>query len=137
MQWQRDSFSRTAKVNDMNPGLEAPKPEIVVYMVQNSVPKDIIREVLLGIEEEGLPYKQETTKNQITAEDLAYKAAESSHLGVGIGIDQHQIVLHYIKLRGGKPLFSISTNEDEEHLRAIGANAARVVKHMPFKMLEA
>jgi hypothetical protein len=121
----------------MNPGLEAPKPEIMVYSIKGSVPKDVVTEVILGIEEEGLPYKCEDKTEKISAKDLAYKAAEDSHLGVGIGIDSHNIVLHFIKLRDGQPLFTISPNAGEEKLRAIGSNAARLIKRMPFKSLDA
>ncbi len=121
----------------MNPGLEAPKPEIVVYSIKGSVPKDVVTEVILGIEEEGLPYKHEDKTEKISAEDLAYRAAEDSHLGVGIGIDSKTIALHFIKLKGGKPLFTVAPSAGEEKLRAIGANAARLIKRMPFKSLDA
>lgn len=119
----------------MNPGFEAPKPEINVFYVKNAVPKDVLTEVVLGIEEEGLPYNIEE-KDQNTALHLAYKAAETSRLGVGIGIDGNDIVLHFIKLKENEPLFSIKAeNNTEENYRSIGANAARIVKRMPFKPL--
>lgn len=54
----------------MNPGLEAPKPEIVVYSIKGSVPKDVVTEVILGIEEEGLPYKHEDKTDKISAARL-------------------------------------------------------------------
>ena len=107
----------------MNVNFEAPKPEIKVYYNKNSVNKSIVTQVLLGIEEEGLPYSLEEKNN---------KAAEVSHLGVGIGIGD-SIVLHYIKLKENAPLFSVCLQDDENTLRAIGANAARLVKRMPFK----
>jgi hypothetical protein len=115
----------------MNVNFEAPKPEIKVYFKKDSVPRDIVIQVLLGIEEEGLPYSLEE-KNYATASELAYKAAEASHLGVGIGIS-NEIALQYIKLKEGEPLFLIPAGDDETYLRNIGANAARLVKRMPFK----
>lgn len=115
----------------MNVNFEAPKPEIKVYYNKNSVNKSIVTQVLLGIEEEGLPYSLEEKDNNDGVE-LAYKAAEVSHLGVGIGIGD-SIVLHYIKLKESTPLFSVPLQDDENTLRAIGANAARLVKRMPFK----
>lgn len=127
----RDLFYLTAKVNEMNVNFEAPKPEIKVYYVKDTVPKDILVEVLLGIEEEGLLFSLEE-KDKKAAVELAYKAAEASHLGVGIGISD-QIVLQYIKLKEDEPLFIVSTGSDETTLRNIGANAARLVKRMPFK----
>lgn len=118
----------------MHASFDAPKPEIKVFHVKNAVPKDVITEILLGIEEEGLPYSVEE-KDPDTALYLAYQAAEASHLGVGIGIDSSEIVLHHIKLKEDEPLFSISAQNTEENYRSLGANAARVIKRMPFKAL--
>lgn len=115
----------------MNVNFDAPKPEIKVYYKKGAVPKDVISSVLLGIEEEGLPFTLEE-KEYSTAIELAYKAAEASHLGVGIGISE-EVVLQFIKLKENEPIFKISSNTDEQLLRNIGANAARLVKRMPFK----
>ena len=104
----------------MHASFDAPKPEIKVFHVRNAVPKDVITEILLGIEEEGLPYSVEE-KDPDTALYLAYQASE--------------IVLHHIKLKEDEPLFSISAQNTEENYRSIGANAARVIKRMPFKAL--
>lgn len=114
---------------------EAPKPEIKVYYNKNSVNKSIVTQVLLGIEEEGLPYSLIEQDNN-DAVELGYKAAEASHLGVGIGIGDC-ISLNYIKLKENEPLFKVAVKgNDEEILRAVGANAARLVKRMPFKDID-
>ena len=118
----------------MNVNFEAPKPEIKVFYNKNSVNKSVIQQVLLGIEEEGLPYSL-AEKDSNDGLNLAYKAAEASHLGVGIGLGD-KIVLHYIKLKEDEPLFIAPVRDDEEMLRAIGSNAARLVKRMPFKDIE-
>jgi len=115
----------------MNVSFDAPKPEIKVYYKKNAVPHDILTEVLLGIEEEGLPYSL-VEKDSDDAMYLAYKAAEASHLGVGLGISD-KISLHFIKMKENQPLFVIDSQNSEENLRNIGANAARLVKRMPFK----
>ena len=115
----------------MNVNFEAPKPEIKVFYNKNSINKSIVTQVLLGIEEEGLPYSLEE-KDSNDGVELAYKAAEISHLGVGIGIGD-RLVLHYIKLKENAPLFCVPLQDNENILRAIGANAARLVKRMPFK----
>lgn len=116
----------------MNVNFEAPKPEIKVFYNKHSVNKSIVTQVLLGIEEEGLPYALEEKEEKSGAE-MAHKAAEASHLGVGIGIGDAEIVLQYIKLKENEPLFRVPIRDDEATLRAIGANAARLVKRMPFK----
>ncbi|MEF9918488.1 MAG: glycerol dehydratase reactivase beta/small subunit family protein [Eubacterium sp.] len=119
----------------MNVNFEAPKPEIKVYYNKNSVNKSIVTQVLLGIEEEGLPYSLIEQDNN-DAVELGYKAAEASHLGVGIGIGDC-ISLNYIKLKENEPLFKVAVKgNDEEILRAVGANAARLVKRMPFKDID-
>lgn len=118
----------------MNVNFEAPKPEIQVFYNKNSVNKSIVTQVLLGIEEEGIPYSL-IEKDSNKGVYLAYKAAESSHLGVGIGIGD-KLVLHYIKLKEDEPLFQIAVEDNETKLRALGANAARLVKRMPFKDID-
>ncbi|MBQ3335514.1 MAG: glycerol dehydratase reactivase beta/small subunit family protein [Eubacteriaceae bacterium] len=118
----------------MNASFDAPKPEINVFYAKNSVPKDIVTEVTLGIEEEGIPFVVLEKENK-NARELAYKAAEASHIGVGIGISD-EVVLHYIKLKGDTPLFAISSQSNEENLRAIGSNAGRLMKRMPFRDVE-
>ncbi|MDD2413791.1 MAG: glycerol dehydratase reactivase beta/small subunit family protein [Eubacteriaceae bacterium] len=115
----------------MNVSFDAPKPEIKIFYGKNSVPKDIVGQVTLGIEEEGLPFSVEE-KESSDALHLAYKAAEASHLGVGIGIGEN-VTLHFIKFKEDEPLFSIKSENNEENLRNMGANAARLVKRMPFK----
>ena len=120
----------------MNPRFDAPKPEIKVFNKKNAVHSFYIREVVLGIEEEGLPYDIEEKTGYATARELAYKAAEASHLGVGIGISDKGIAIHTNKLKEDQPLFDVKLSDDEEVLRAMGANAARLIKRMPFKIVE-
>lgn len=119
----------------MNPRFEAPKPDIRIFYKKNAVHSDIIREVVLGIEEEGLPFLTEE-KDYDTAKELAYKAAEASHLGVGIGVADDGIVLHTNKLKEDHPLFCIKLTDNDLVLRSMGANAARLVKRMPFIIVE-
>lgn len=119
----------------MNVSFESPKPEIRVYWETGKVDESIVDEVLLGIEEEGVPFVKKGADYVDSAAVLGYKAAEASHLGVGIGIAENEIVLHFSKLKEDEPLFTIQTTKDSERLRAIGSNAARLVKRMPFKEL--
>lgn len=120
----------------MNVNFDAPKPLIKVFHQKGAVNPDIVREILLGIEEEGLPYSEEE-KDCDSALELAYQAAMVSHLGVGIGIAADGLVLHTNKLKEDAPLFSFKLTDDEILLRNLGGNAARLVKRMPFKFTEA
>jgi hypothetical protein len=111
------------------------KPSINVYY--NSISDNIsrAREVLFGIEEEGIPYEI-IKKDDKDAVDLSYIACEQSSLGVGIGIDGKNIAIHYIKLKKDIPLYEMSIESNDFILRALGINAARLVKGVPFKNFE-
>ncbi|WP_026895440.1 glycerol dehydratase reactivase beta/small subunit family protein [Clostridiisalibacter paucivorans] len=112
------------------------KPTINIYY-SNSIKDDSSYTPLIwGIEEEGLPY-QCASKDLNNAIELAYNAAESSRLSVGIGIDNTgDVVLHYQKLDKDKPLFKINIDEGSDYLRKLGANGARLIKGIPFKSFE-
>ena len=67
--------------------------------------------------------------------ELAHNASLNSRLGVGVGISKEGIVLQHEKLDKAAPLFKIKLYQTEL-FRKIGANAARLVKKMPFKVLD-
>ena len=119
----------------MRMDFDAPKPEIKVVHSKNINYQKVVDEVLHGIEEEGIPFSVEEMEEADPVE-LAFRGAELSHLGVGIGITEKEVVLHYIKLKEDQPIFRIPSYSDETTLRAIGSNAARLVKRMPFKNLD-
>ncbi|MBG0763320.1 MAG: glycerol dehydratase reactivase beta/small subunit family protein [Tissierellales bacterium] len=106
------------------------KPRIYIFI--NNEIKDNIKEMFLGIEEEGIPFevKKFTDYN---SKKLASMASDTSLLGVGIGIDKKNIILHHEKLEPDKYVFSISLNSKFEMLREMGECAARIVKKVPFK----
>ncbi|MGV8907128.1 MAG: glycerol dehydratase reactivase beta/small subunit family protein [Acetobacterium sp.] len=114
---------------------DAPKPEIKVIHNKLMTCQTVIDQIVHGIEEEGLPYSVEQSEETNPVE-LAFRGAELSHLGVGIGITDNEVVLHFIKLKEDQPLFKIPAYSDDSVLRAIGSNAARLVKRMPFKNLD-
>lgn len=130
-----DSYWRTLKVNKMRLDYDAPKPEIKVLHGKNETLNCVVAHVLHGIEEEGLPFSIEENE-ELDSIELAYRGAELSHLGVGIGITEKEVVLHFIKLKEDQPLFRVPSYSDVETLRALGSNAARIVKRMPFKNLD-
>jgi len=116
-----------------NTGSELSKPTIKVYYDCDALSVSDFIGVLLGIEEEGIPYEvQEVHESDVL--ELAYNASLDSRLGVGVGISKQGIVLQYEKLEKAAPLFRIKLYK-KELFRSIGANAARLVKKMPFKPL--
>lgn len=93
----------------------------------------ILREMKLGMEEEGIPWVEETREGDAVA--LAWDAARSSNLEVGLGVDAQDMVLHYNKLKPDAPLFHLGTHSGGPMARALGSNAARLVKKLPLKEL--
>lgn len=110
------------------------RPSIKVFYDCAHLSLSDFTNVLLGIEEEGIPYDLQA-EHCMDVLELAYNASLSSRLGVGVGISKEGIVLQYEKLNKAAPLFRIKFYQ-KEHFRNIGANAARLVKKMPFRNLE-
>ena len=80
----------------------------------------IWREVLLGIEEAGIPFRLQH-----------HPAGEL----VGIACDRHTLVVHYKNLPASAPLFTLMHHQDSQAHRNTGNNAARLVKGIPFRDL--
>ena len=95
------------------------KPTVHVRCAEDT-PQEVLRQLQYGMEEGGIPWE----------------AARSSRLEVGIGLDRQALVLHYSKLEREQPLFRIPANSGMETVRALGANAARLVKKLPLKALD-
>lgn len=111
------------------------KPVIHVYYCRQMKDISCFLQLMFGMEEEGVPCFIEAHEEK-TALELGYKAAESSSLDVGIGIGEDEtVILHYAKLKREEPLFQINLCGDKARLRALGANAARLVKGVPFKSI--
>ena len=86
------------------------------------------RDVLLGIEEEGIPFVlQPQTDGDLVHH--AWQAAQRSPLQVGIACDRERLIVHY----AATPLFSLMYHQDRLDRRNTGNNAARLVKGIPFR----
>lgn len=107
-------------------------PSIKIYFDKNCIREDNFKELLLGIEEEGIPYEIHGCDDN-NAVVLGYKASLDSNLGVGVGVSKENMVLHYNKLDEDTPIYIISTKSTLDKIRSLGANAARLVIRMPFK----
>ncbi len=100
------------------------RPEIIIKVYQPS--DKVLKEILTGIEEEGILYKVITEVMPQAETILGQTASGISQLEVGIGIWGERTVL-YIKKIKDKPLFITTTKH-----RALGQNAARYVKGNPL-----
>lgn len=112
------------------------KPTIIIYT--HAADQTILREICAGIEEEGVLFE---TESQLFAnlDTLSAQACDASMLGVGIGINGKEIALHIkgMNVRHGTDehtaLFS-HADPDATQARALGANAARVIKKLPLRL---
>jgi hypothetical protein len=106
----------------------------------------LLKEICAGIEEEGvlyecLPHPDASADAATDATSLALLACEASMLGVGIGIRAQTVSLHIKGMNVAQstnratPLFfyESATPATSRHL---GANAARVIKKLPFRIEE-
>ena len=112
--------------------LEMSKPTVHVLCSPNA-PSAAFKELLYGLEEEGIPWENDTKAGG--ALPLAWEAAQASRLGVGVGMDGQSIVLHFNKLDREQPLYRIPARS-LGLARVLGANAARLVKKLPLKPLD-
>jgi len=56
-------------------------------------------------------------------------------LGIGIGVNNEQVLLQMKKLKEKEPVFNL-TVKDLEVAKLMGINAARLEKKIPFKEFE-
>ena len=109
--------------------MEIKRPVIKVFVTKTS--ECFLKEVLAGIEEEGVLCEVETSEYG-SSRELATKAASSSILETGIGIDEEFASITICKLPKDNPLQSYSCL-NKNKLRLAGSNAARIIKGMPLK----
>ena len=106
------------------------KPTILLYATQY-ISEDILKPLLYGIEEEGLPVVIEFHSG--THMELANLASCNSALSVGIGVDEQAIVLTYKNIPAHQFIYRLSGySHYPNSLRTLGVNAARLVKGNPF-----
>ncbi len=107
------------------------RPCIPVYLGPGVDP-DLFRWVVVGAEEEGVPCCciENSTVDVI---ELAYAAAQSSRLQVGVGVGGQAIALHEQHMPAAQPvlIFILSSNPAKA-CRWMGANAARMVVNRPL-----
>lgn len=108
------------------------KPVIFVYAVEPD--KDVLKEICAGMEEEGMLFEI-VTKVALDIKTLCYESANDSILGSGIGIVGSEIGFSLRSLPKGKLVYTYK-NPTRIQARNLGANAARGVKRLPFKIVD-
>ncbi|WP_097027424.1 glycerol dehydratase reactivase beta/small subunit family protein [Clostridium peptidivorans] len=107
-----------------------------IFVITNNAEKLILKELLAGIEEEGIPYDvKNITFNESNVLRYLHEASQKSRMGIAVAIINNRIILHHNKLKQEKPLIDITLNfyNKKEKARTIGSNAARLYKVMPLK----
>ena len=110
----------------------AKKPTIMVYTARPD--EALLREVCAGIEEEGVLF--EVVPAMVgDATVLAAAASDASMLGSGVAVCGTTVALHIKGMEKGKTVLSYH-GATPTQARDTGANSARVIKRMPFKLGE-
>lgn len=111
------------------------RPAVLIFKTPSTA-SNVIREILLGIEEEGIPVKVQEKQSGLPV-NLAKDAADGSSLNVGIGTSAAEVVVHHRDLPVNSPLFLLGAEKlTQANLRCIGANAARLVKGNPLALTD-
>lgn len=116
--------------------------------VGNGIGDHAVRELLAGLEEEGVPVRLAGPADasadpdtgagggaghegaSATAVDLAHAAARASPLDVGVGVDaEGRVCVHHAKRPADRPVVTTDTTR----ARWCGHNAARLVVGLPLK----
>lgn len=104
----------------------------IVLCFSSQIKKEQVKQVAYGIEEEGIPYR--LLEMDQTLYLNADTAANESALDVGIGISQNRIAIRNRRFEKGIYLFERELQSLCD-LKSYGANAARLIKGVPFKKI--
>ncbi|WP_159233521.1 glycerol dehydratase reactivase beta/small subunit family protein [Mycolicibacterium vanbaalenii] len=113
------------------------QPDRPAILVLSCTRGPVEREVLAGIEEEGVPFVVERCGGAEDANILGRRAAGRSTLGVGVGIDGHgRVSVRHQKLAESPSGLSTDEVTDPQAARTLGHNAARLVVGIPLRTEE-
>lgn len=114
--------------------METGYPAVVVAVSPRGSDPVLVREVVLGLEEESVPSR--VVELEGTAEEMGHQAALLSPLGVGVAVGSDGwVVVHQRRLRQGNPLFRVpGRSSPPSMVRDAGCNAARLVKGVPLRL---
>ena len=105
-------------------------PKINVFYAPGNLRR--AEQIGYGIEEEGLPYR---LREHASPFDEGQGDIVKKGLGVAIGLDGELACVFNRQLKKEEPFLNYTGNDDEQ-LRIIGKNGARIIKHKPFILEE-
>lgn len=114
--------------------MEIVHPQVIVAVSPQGADPALLREILWGLEEESVPFR--VVELPGSCEQMAQEASLISPLGAGVAIGEDGwVIVQHRRLPRSKPLFRLLTRGCPARLvRELGANAARLVKGIPFKL---
>lgn len=108
------------------------KPSVYIAVEDNYQNSSLLDYLCYGLEEEGIPFQMmnDSAKNLYY---LAHQAAQASRLNVSLVLGKNnKVLIHHKKLEPEEPFFEKEISK-EIQAKAIGSNAARLVKGIPIK----
>jgi len=123
--------------------LDDERPAVVLRVDDAWRDTPVLAELLAGLEEEGVPGRVDWVsaampeQGEPAAVALAHQAALASRLEVGLGLDRSgALALHQRRQPLEAPLMVVPARlVDRPTARAMGMNAARLVKVQPLEIL--
>ena len=113
---------------------EGPEKPAIHVSMGSDVDESFFKWISVGAEEEGIPCRL-TPDDETGATALAYSAAGSSRLGVGVGVDSGQVAVHERHMPAVHPVLASPLDEDaRQACRTAGSNAARLVIGVPLQL---
>lgn len=115
---------------------ETPERPAIHVSLADDADERLYAWVSVGAEEEGIPCRLLPAK-ETDAAALAYAAAESSRLGVGVGVASGRVAVHERNMPAARPVVATEAGDHAElACRAAGSNAARLVIGIPLELEE-
>ncbi|MBJ3814984.1 hypothetical protein F9C28_08610 [Shimwellia pseudoproteus] len=115
-----------------NPGVPA-SPAVHLFYPPQLADSEILRQLCLGLEEQGVPCRRSPQENATGALHLARLAAQSSALRVGLGVAANgDVALTHAQYPADRALRVCPAASTPAQLRNLGANAGQLVKVIPF-----
>ncbi|BBS92420.1 MULTISPECIES: glycerol dehydratase reactivase beta/small subunit family protein [Enterobacteriaceae] len=115
-----------------NPGISA-SPAVHLCYYHSLVDSNILRQICLGLEEQGVPCRLQPCSHDDSALAYARAAAARSALQTGLGVNVNgEVVLTHQQYPADRALRRCSPGSSSAQWRNIGANAGQLVKVIPF-----
>ena len=114
---------------------EGPERPAIHVSLGRDVDESLYGWISVGAEEEGIPCRL-TPASETDATALAYEAAGSSRLGVGVGVASGQVAVHERHMPAAQPVVASPLDDGStgQVCRTAGSNAARLVIGVPLQL---